>query len=298
MNLFTVSELKKIRIDKYLTEKLKWSRNKVQQLINQGQVWVNDKKIKSNYLVEVNDVIKVIPKLVNDLKVKPKKLKLDICYEDDYLLVVNKPSGMVVHPSLAHHQDTLANALLYHCQKLSDLKGNVRPGIIHRLDKDTSGLLVVAKDNNTHLALAKQLKTKQLKRIYLALVHGNIHHQRGTIKAPIGRCLTNYKKMMVTDVKSKEAITHFKVLKSFKKATLIECELETGRTHQIRVHLQYIKHPIVNDPLYSDKAVINQYGQLLHAEKLTFIHPQTKEIMTFKAPWPDEFKVLMESFNK
>ena len=297
MRVFTVLDIKDVRLDKYLALKLKWSRSQIQKLIDQGKVLVNNKRGTSNYQIKINDLIKVNPKLGNLVNLKISKIKLDICYEDDYLLVINKPKGMVVHPSLAHHQDTVANALLYHCSKLSNVKGEFRPGIVHRLDKDTSGLLVVAKDNDTHLNLVHQLKTNQFKRIYLALVHGNISHLRGTIDAPLGRSLTDYKKMAVTEVNSKEAITHFRVLKSLLKATLIECQLETGRTHQIRVHFQYINHPLVNDSFYSDRPVIDQSGQMLHAKKIIFIHPLTGKKMKFEVDPPASFMRIVSSFN-
>lgn len=286
-----------IRLDKFLLNKLDVSRSKLQEMIKQGLVLVNDDKKKNSYVLRVNDVINVIGELKIETDVKPEKMDLDIVYEDDYLMVINKPSGLVVHPAAGHYSGTLVNGLLAHTNSLSSNNGEVRPGIVHRIDKDTSGLLVIAKDDKTHEELSKQLKDKTLSRIYVALVHGRINHDTGTIDAPIGRDPLDRKKMCVTE-NGKEAITHFKVIERYKNASLIECKLETGRTHQIRVHMNYINHPIINDPVYGIKKKINNFGQMLHAKEIGFIHPKTKEYMNFKCDIPKEFKEILKEFQK
>ena len=242
-----------VRLDKYLIDILDISRNKVQEMIKQNLVLVNGKITKRSYVLKYNDIIEVVGELSIDTSVKPEEMDIDIIYEDNDLMVINKPSGMVVHPAAGHFSNTLVNGLLAHTNELSKNNGNERPGIVHRIDKDTSGLLIVAKNDKAHEALSKQLKDKTLSRIYIALVQGRINHDTGLIDAPIGRDPLDRKKMCVTDINSKEAITYFKVLERFKNATLIECSLKTGRTHQIRVHLNYINHPIVNDPVYGNK---------------------------------------------
>ena len=212
-------------------------------------------------------------------------------------MVINKPSGLVVHPAAGHFSGTLVNALLYHSNNLSSTNGKVRPGIVHRIDKDTSGLLVIAKDDKTHEALSMQLKDKTLHRVYVALVKGRINHDTGTIDAPIGRDPLNRKKMCVTDYNGKEAITHFRVLERYKNASLIECKLETGRTHQIRVHMSYINHPIINDPLYQSNKNTNEFGQMLHAKEIGFVHPVTNKYMSFSCDEPEEFKKIVEKYK-
>lgn len=286
-----------IRIDKYLVKNIDISRSKIKEMINQELILVNNKKIKSNYILKLNDEIDIIGKLKEETNAKPEKMDLDIVYEDNDLLVINKPSGMVVHPSFGHYTGTLVNGLLAHTDSLSDNNGEFRPGIVHRIDKDTSGLLVVAKNNKAHEMLAKQLKDKTLSRIYLALVSGKINHDTGTIDAPIGRDALDRKKMCVTDENSKEAITHFKVLERFKNATLLECKLETGRTHQIRVHMNYINHPIINDPVYGKRKIDNDFGQMLHAKEITFIHPVTKKKLTFTCNAPDKFIKIVDMYR-
>lgn len=287
-----------VRIDKYLIEKLEISRSKVQEMIKENLIKVNEKDIKNSYVLKLDDTIEVIGMLKEEDEFKPENIPLDIVYEDDDVIVINKPSGMVVHPANGNNKGTLVNALLYHTNNLSDINGELRPGIVHRIDKDTSGLLVVAKNNNAHESLAKQLKDKTLSRIYVALASGKINHDTGTIDAPIGRDPFDRKKMCVTDVNSKEAITYFKVLKRYKNASLIECKLKTGRTHQIRVHMNYIKHPIINDPVYGNKKKTTRFGQMLHAREIGFIHPTTGKAMTFKADVPKEFNDILKEYEE
>jgi len=286
-----------IRIDKLLIDKLNMSRSKVQEMIKQGLVLVNHKLTKNSYVLRVNDVIEITGELKKETDALPEEMNLNIVYEDDDLMVINKPSGLVVHPAAGHFTGTLVNGLLAHTNNLSSNNGDLRPGIVHRIDKDTSGLLVVAKNDKTHEALSNQLKDKTLSRIYVALVKGRINHDTGTIDAPIGRDPLDRKKMCVTDENSKEAITHFKVLERYKNASLIECKLETGRTHQIRVHMNYIDHPIINDPVYGPKKRISDFGQMLHAKEIGFIHPKTNEYMTFKCDVPEEFNNILEEYK-
>ena len=236
-----------IRLDKYLNEELDLSRSAVKKMIDDHLITINNKPAKASLLVKEGDTIEVTFK-EEEVVCEQEDIPLDIVYEDDFLAIINKQSGLVVHPAVGNPRHTLVNGLLYHFNKLSS-KNTIRPGIVHRLDKDTSGLMIVAKDDKTHDILAKMIKNKEVERKYLALVWGNIRHQSGTIDAPIGRDINNRQKYTVTDINSKDSVTHFKVLERFKNATLIECKLDTGRTHQIRVHLNYIGHPVVNDPL-------------------------------------------------
>ena len=217
-------------------------------------------------------------------------MDLDIVYEDQDLIVINKPKGLVVHPAVGNYENTLVHGLLYHCKDLSGINGEMRPGIVHRIDKDTSGLLVCAKNNNAHISLSSQLQDKTCFRKYYAICHGVFEHDEGTIDAPIGRDEKDRQKMSVTLKNSKEAITHFKVLKRFDDSTLVECELKTGRTHQIRVHMKFINHPVVNDAKYSNKKLIDESGQYLHAYYLSFIHPSTKKRMEFVTDMPSYMK--------
>ena len=288
-----------IRIDKYLTEELEISRSKVQRMIDNGFILVNGKEVKSSYTLKLDDEIFIDEEYTEDVDIVPENIDLDIVYEDDYLLVVNKRSGMVVHPAAGNYSGTLVNALMYHCNNnLSSINGSIRPGIVHRIDKDTSGLLVVAKNDEIHVDLAKQISEKTVTRKYIALVSGVINEDTATIDAPIGRDVNNRKKQAVTDVNSKEAITHFRVLERFNDATLIECKLETGRTHQIRVHLDYIGHPLVNDPLYGRKKLDNvEFGQMLHAKTLGFVHPKTREYLEFTVDVPDLFKRILNNYR-
>lgn len=285
-----------IRLDNYLIDKLDSSRSKIQKLIKNNSILVNDKNTKSSYLVKTGDIITITDVKEESGNIEPEDIKLDIVYEDEYLLVVNKPSGMVVHPGCGNRNHTLVNALMHH-SKLSNLD-NIRPGIVHRIDAYTSGLLMVAKDDKTHRELALELKSNKAKRKYLALVHGVIVEDTATIDAPIGRDTKNRKKMCVTSVNSKDAITHIKVLERYIDTTFIECTLETGRTHQIRVHLSYINHPIVNDSVYGHKKQINPtFGQMLHAYTLGFIHPVTHEYLEFKAEPPKEFMEILNHYK-
>ena len=286
------------RIDSYLSqnEELDLTRAKIQSLIKSKNILVNGKEVKSSYKVQTGDEIDITI-VEENLDVEAEDIPLDIVYEDDDVIVVNKPSGMVVHPSLGNISGTLVNALMNH-SKLSSVNGEFRPGIVHRIDKDTSGLLVVAKNDKAHLFLSEELKDHKIKRTYIALVHGLIKFDTGTVDAPIGRDKNDRKKMCITSVNSKEAITHFKVLDRYKDTTLLECKLETGRTHQIRVHMKYIEHPIVNDPVYSRDKNIDGFGQMLHAREISFIHPTTKKEMTFTCDVPEEFDKILNIYKE
>lgn len=293
--MIIVEEETQTRIDSYLATKLDISRSKIQKLIKEGKVLVNDKVISANYLVKLNDQIQVNDELNYEISVEPENIPLDIVYEDDDILVINKASGMVVHPAPGHYTNTLVNALLYRFNITSGDK--MRPGIVHRLDKDTSGLMLVAKNEETHEKLSKMIGNKEVERRYLAITTGVIKTDTGTIDAPIGRDQRNRLKMQVTDVNAKEAITHFKVLKRYKANTLIECILETGRTHQIRVHLAYINYPIVNDPLYGKEKNCTEFGQMLHSKSIRFNHPRTNKELYFEVEPPKEFKEKLEELE-
>ena len=289
---------KKIRIDKYLMEKVDISRSKIKKMIENGNILVNDKIVKAGYVLRSDDVIYYNDNYSEDIDIIAQDIPLDIVYEDDYLLVVNKKSGMVVHPGVGNYKNTLVNALMHHCNSLSSVNGDVRPGIVHRIDADTSGLLLVAKNDDVHNNLAKQIVNKTVLRKYIALVQGVILEDTATIDAPIGRSNTDRKKMMVTDVNSKDAITHIRVLDRYKNSTLIECVLETGRTHQIRVHMAYINHPVVNDPVYGYKKQDDkEFGQMLHAESIGFVHPVTGKYMEFHSDLPQEFKNILKRYQ-
>ena len=290
---------KKKRIDKYLIEELEYSRSKIQRMIENNSILVNDKPVKNSYTLHLEDEITINENYTEEIEITPEDIPLDIYYEDEYLLVVNKPSGMVVHPAAGNQEKTLVNALMFHCNNnLSSINGEVRPGIVHRIDKDTSGLLLVAKTDEVHASLAEQIANKTVTRKYIALAQGIINEDTATIDAPIGRDANNRKKMAVTDSNSKDAITHLRVLERFDKATLIECKLETGRTHQIRVHLNYINHPIVNDPVYGYKRLDDEeFGQMLHAKTLGFIHPITKEYLEFTSNPPKRFEEILDKYR-
>ena len=276
-----------IRIDIYLSEELDLSRSKVQKLIKNNKVLVNGNPISNSYKTKLDDEIEVLSDLDYTITIEGEDIPLDVRYEDDYLLVVNKTSGMVVHPAPGNYKGTLVNALIGR-YNLSGID-NMRPGIVHRIDKDTSGLMVVAKDDKTHELLSEMIKNKEVERIYVALVDGVIMHETGTIDAPIGRDPNNREKMIVTDINSKDAITHFRVLKRFSNQTLIECRLETGRTHQIRVHMNYIGYPIYNDPVYGKSKKTTPFGQFLHSKSIRFIHPITKREIYIESEVPKEF---------
>ena len=287
-----------IRLDKFLMEKLEVSRSKVQKLIDNENILVNGDISKSGYFVKLDDMIEIKSLEDEEMDVVAENIPLEIVYEDDYLLVVNKPSGMVVHPGNGNYNGTLVNALMYYCNKLSTVNGSVRPGIVHRIDADTSGLLLVAKDDMAHNDLAKQIAEKSVVRKYVCLVHGVINEDTATIDAPIGRDRNNRKKMCVTGDNSKDAVTNIRVLERYSDSTLIECSLETGRTHQIRVHMEYIKHPVVNDPVYGyNKQDDKDFGQMLHAKEIGFIHPVTHEFMDFKIQPPVKFMEILEIYK-
>ena len=297
--LITNSDYIGLRLDKVLVSELKdRSREFIMRLIDEGEVLVNDKKAKNSYRVKENDEITInIPEAKN-LDATPQDIPLDIVYEDDDIIVINKPRDLVVHPSNGHEDGTLVNALLAHCTNLSGINGVKRPGIVHRIDKDTTGLLVVAKNDYAHEFLAKQLEDHTLHREYIALVKGVIKEEDGKIIAPIGRDKYNRQKMAVDVKNGKPAVTHFHVLKRFNQYTLISCVLETGRTHQIRVHMNYIGYPIEGDPVYGPKShLLFDKGQLLHAEKLILIHPKTKKKMTFSAPLPKDFQDVIDNLE-
>ena len=289
-------EQEKDRLDVYLSKKLEFSRSKVQKLIKDEKVFVNKKLVSSNYQIKENDIIEIEEIEEEIIDIEKEKMDLDIVYEDEYLAVINKKSGMVVHPAVGNHSHTLVNGLMYHFNKLSN-EDSIRPGIVHRLDKDTSGLMIVAKNDEMHEILSKMIQKKEVERKYLALVWGIVKHEKATIDAPIGRDINNRQKYAVTDINSKDSITHFAVLKRYKEATLIECKLETGRTHQIRVHLNYIKHPIVNDPIYGNRKIFNDFGQMLHSKSIRFIHPVTKQELYFEKEPPIEFISILNNFE-
>ena len=274
------------RVDSYLAKELNISRSNVQKLIKQGLVTVNEKVVSTNDIVKCGDFISVNDDLDYEISVEAEDIEIDVIYEDCDLLVINKVSGMVVHPAPGHYSHTLVNALLYRFQISGGEK--YRPGIVHRLDKDTSGLMLVAKNEKTHEKLSRMIANKEVERHYLAIVDGVIKHDTGTIDAPIGRDANNRQKMAVTDVHGKEAVTHFRVLEIFSNHTLVECILETGRTHQIRVHMAYIGHPVSNDPLYG-RGKSTEFGQMLHSKSIKFKHPTTGKEMFFEVDPPKEF---------
>lgn len=292
--MIEVLENEKVRIDNYLSDKLDISRSKVQKLIKDGNVLVNGQSVNVSYKVKIGDVIEYSLDLNEDTDITPENIPIDIVYEDDDLLVINKASGMVVHPAPGHYTGTLVNALLYRFN-LNSGEAN-RPGIVHRLDKDTSGLMLVAKNEFIHEKLSEMIGKKDVERKYLAIVDGLIKHDTGTIDAPIGRDTNNRQKMAVTDVNGKDSITHFKVLERFDNNTFIECILETGRTHQIRVHMNYIGYPINNDPLYG-RGKATEFGQMLHSYSIKFNHPRTGKELSFRVDPPKEFMDKLEELR-
>lgn len=283
------------RLDKYLTDIMDMTRSQVLKMIKSGEVLVNGNLCKAGYCLKKGDIITVNHVHMDD-SVNPEKMDLDIVYEDDDVIVVNKENGVVVHPAVGNYHGTLVNGLLYHT-KLSDINGVERPGIVHRIDAYTTGLLMVAKNNKAHAILSEELSKKKTFRKYVALVWGRINNDSGTIDAPIGRSLNDRKKMAVV-ANGKSAVTHFKVLKRFNNATLIEVQLETGRTHQIRVHMDYIGHPVVNDPVYGGRKLIDDTGQCLHAKELGFIHPTTGKFMKFNSDLPNSFTSILDKFEE
>ncbi len=294
-------EYKGLRIDKFLSEQNPdYSRSYIQKLIKDGQVSVLGKAVKSNYKIDgAEEIVLLIPEqIVPDIL--PENIPLDILYEDQDLIVINKPKGMVVHPAAGHYSGTLVNALMYHCKDdLSGINGVMRPGIVHRIDQNTTGSLLVCKNDYAHNFIASQLKVHSITRKYRAIVHGNIKEDTGTIDAPIGRHPIDRKKMAIEPRNGRDAVTHFQVLERFGNYTYIECQLETGRTHQIRVHMSSIHHPIVGDDVYGPAKCpfSGLQGQTLHAQVLGFIHPRTKEYMEFSAPLPEYFKSLLQKLR-
>ena len=291
-----VSEEENIRIDKYLASILDYSREYIGKLIDHQLVLVNNRVVKASYKVSLQDEIVIHDE---DMKIEedilPVKMDLDIVYEDDYLMVLNKPSGLVVHPGNGNYDNTLVNGLMYYTKNLSNIGGEIRPGIVHRIDKDTSGLILVAKTNPVHEILADDFKNKRIKREYIALLDGVFKNASATIDAPIGRDKQNREKMAVVE-DGKHAVTHMKVLKRYDKYTLVSCILETGRTHQIRVHMAYIGYPVHNDPVYSKKDATS-FGQFLHSYKMNFIHPITKKEMAFVCPLPGYFQEFLDQLD-
>ena len=286
------------RIDKVLAEKLaNYSRSQIQLWLKEACVKIDGVVVKANYKVQKGDRITIQIPEPETLDLISENLPLEIVYEDADVAVINKPQGMVVHPSAGHPNGTLVNALIYHLNSLSSINGVIRPGIVHRIDKDTSGLLMVAKNDQAHEDLAKQLKDKTSLRKYVALVHGVIPHDKGVIRAPIGRSTVDRKMQAVVD-NGKDAVTHFQVLERYEDYTLVEIQLETGRTHQIRVHMQYIGYPLVGDPVYGLKRTIKGNGQFLHAKLLGFTHPSTGEKMVFEAPLSEIFKKTLAKLPK
>ncbi|WP_010096756.1 RluA family pseudouridine synthase [Ornithinibacillus scapharcae] len=287
----------KMRLDKLLAEvNPEQSRSQVQGWITSGLVKVNGVIAKANYKCQQGDVITWQLPEVKELEIQPENIPLDIVYEDQDVIVINKPKGMVVHPSAGHQSGTLVNALLYHCKDLSGINGVERPGIVHRIDKDTSGLLVVAKNDKAHASLAEQLSKKDVERRYEAVVHGVINHDTGMVDAPIGRDPKDRQRMGIVD-NGRHAVTHFLVLQRFKEFTHIECKLETGRTHQIRVHMRYIGFPLVGDPKYGPRKTLNTNGQALHAKVLGFTHPTTGEWLQFEVKPPEYFGKLLATLE-
>lgn len=286
------------RLDKYLASKTEYSRTILGKMLDNGNILVNGKQEKASYKVKVGDTIEIDESFREEASIVPVYMDIDIVYEDDDILVVNKPSGLVVHPGSGNYDNTLVNGLMYYTNNLSDMNGEERPGIVHRIDKDTSGLLLVAKNNKAHAILSDYFKEHEnIKREYIALLCGNFPHDSATIDAPIGRDTKDRKKMTVTDVNSKEAITNMKVLKRYNGYTLVSCILKTGRTHQIRVHMNYIGYPIYNDPVYNTKKA-TEFGQFLHSYKMDFVHPITKKEMHFEAPLPTYFQDFIDSLDK
>ena len=307
IHTFTVASADtKTRLDIFLSQKLpELTRSRIKKLIEDGQTSLNNKPAKAGVKIKTGDQIGITIPAPQPIKAEPEKIPLDIVYEDRHIIVINKPHGLAVHPGAGRAKGTLVNALLYHCKDLSGIGGALRPGIVHRIDKDTSGVLVVAKTDKSHQFLSKQFKEHSMKRRYLALVWGMVKNDEGTIDLPIGRHVSERKKMSVRTSRGRRAVTHYKVIKRFDNFTLIEATLETGRTHQIRVHLSAIHHPVAGDPVYGKKnmpsglspkltiLLKNLKRQALHAQTLGIIHPETKKYMEFTAPLPDDIKGII-----
>nr|WP_312576009.1 RluA family pseudouridine synthase [Sedimentibacter sp.] len=294
------SDTENERVDSYISNHIDYmSRNSVQKLIAEGNIKVNNKLVKSNYKLKKNDEIKIIMPEPEILNVEAEDIEIKVVYEDDDVAVINKPQGVVVHPAPGHHSGTLVNGLMFHLKNLSSINGVLRPGIVHRLDKNTSGLMIVAKNDKSHNFLAECLKEHSIYRIYYALVEGKVKDDQGIINAPLGRSEKDRKKRAVTNKNSKEAVTNFWVIKRFQKYTLVKLKLETGRTHQIRVHMKYIGHPVVGDDVYGSK--INKFGlsgQLLHSKRLGFVHPTTGEYMEFDSELPSYFNKVLNTIRE
>ena len=289
---------KEERLDKYLASNTEYSRNIISKMLKQELILVNNKIEKPSYILKIDDEINIKEEYHQETDIKPTHMDIDIVYEDDDIIVINKPSGLVVHPGSGNYDNTLVNGLLDYTNELSDNNGEERPGIVHRIDKDTSGLLLVAKNNNSHNILSEYFKNHdKIKREYIALICGEFPHETATIDAPIGRDPKDRKRMTVRKDNSKEAITHLKVLKRYKGYTLVSLILETGRTHQIRVHMNYIGYPIYNDPVYNTKKA-TEFGQFLHSYKMDLIHPITKKEMSFKAELPEYFNNFLNTLEE
>ena len=291
--MILIVEEDNIRIDKYLSNHTTYSRTTIDKMLKENLILVNNKQVKPSYKVEINDSISIPDDYIKEQDINPTKMDLNIIYEDNDLMVIDKPSGLVVHPGAGNYDNTLVNGLIYYTTDLSE--DDIRPGIVHRLDKDTSGLMLVAKNNKTHELLSEMFKKHDVKRSYIALLDGVLPHEEVKVDAPIGRDKTNRKKMMIRK-DGKEAITHVKVLKRYKNNTLVELNLETGRTHQIRVHMKYIGYPIFNDPVYN-KEVIKGYGQFLHSYKISFNHPTTNKKIEYQIDIPKTFKDYLDTLE-
>lgn len=285
------------RLDKYLSENTEYTRSQIEKMLEQECILVNKKLEKPSFKVKEGDIIEFVKEYTFETKVEPVKMDLNIVYEDKDIMVIDKPSGLVVHPGSGNYNNTLANGLLYYTKELSDENGAERPGIVHRIDKDTSGLLLIAKTNEAHRILTEEFKEKKVSREYIALLTGVFKNKNAIIDAPIGRDEKDRKRMTVTAKNSKEAITHLTVLKKYTTHTLVKLKLETGRTHQIRVHMKYIGYPVFNDPVYTNKKC-TEFGQFLHAGQIHFIHPITKEEMHFSSPLPEEFTKYLNTLEE
>ncbi|QUH31585.1 RluA family pseudouridine synthase [Vallitalea guaymasensis] len=289
-----------MRIDKFISDRLPdYSRSFIQKLIKENNLTVNNSEIKSNYKLKARDEINIVIPEPKELDIVAEDIPLDIVYEDKDVILVNKPQGMVVHPAPGHYTGTLVNAIMYHCKDdLSGINGVMRPGIVHRIDKDTSGVLIICKNDKAHESIAKQLKDHTITRKYNAIVYNNLKEDEGKINAPIGRHPVNRKQMAVNPINGKEAITHYRVLERINQYTYVELQLETGRTHQIRVHMTSINHPLLGDPVYGPKSDrFKLKGQALHARVLGFVHPTTNEYMEFEAPLPNYFTGLLKKLR-